>query len=109
MEMYKRPKEIQSKTENIKLECGTLNLIFGYQEEVEGKIIEVRALIGKSGICGAVLLDSFTKALSMLLQSSMPRYKIVKKIKKQYVGVICSQGKSCCVNEIAVRILKELE
>lgn len=109
MDTYKRPKEIHSKTENIKLECGTLNLIFGYQEEVEGKVIEVRALIGKSGICPAILLDSFSKTLSVLLQSPMPRYKIVEKIKKQFVGVTCSQGVSCCVNEIAVRLLKELE
>ena len=106
---YKRPKEIESKTEAIKLECGTLHLTFGYQEEVEGKIVEVRAVIGKSGVCGNILLDSYAKAMSMLLQSPMPRYKIVEKIKKQFKGVVCSQGEKSCVNEIALRLLKELE
>lgn len=109
METYKRPKEIESKTEDVKLECGNLHLTFGYQEEVEGKVVEVRAVIGKSGVCGNILLDSFSKAISMLLQSPMPRYKIVGKIKKQFKGVICAQGQRSCVNEIAERLLKELE
>ena len=109
MEVYARPKEIESKTEAIKLECGTLHLTFGYQEEVEGKVVEIRAVIGKSGVCGNILLDSYAKAMSMLLQSPMSRYKIVEKIKKQFKGVVCSMGKQSCINEIALRLLKELE
>jgi hypothetical protein len=112
METYVRPKVINSKTEAIKLECGTLHLTLGYLDEVDdvyGRVTEVRAVIGKSGVCGNILLDSYSKALSMLLQSPMPRYKIVEKIKKQFKGVVCSQGLSCCVNEIAIRLLKELE
>ena len=110
---YKRPKVINSKTEAIKLDsCGTLHVTIGYLEEIDdvyGRITEIRAVIGKSGICGNVLLDSYSKAMSMLLQSPMPRYKIIEKIKKQFRGVVCNQGRKCCINEIAERLLRELE
>lgn len=107
---WKRPKDLPSKTTHIDLpsECGTLHLIMGYQDEVEGRLVEVHPVIGKSGICGNVLLDSLGKAISMYLQSPMPRYKIIEKFKKQFVGVVCSQGVSC-VDIIARKIIEELE
>ena len=116
---YVRPKEIKSKTEAIKLEgCGTLHLTFGFLDEVDdvyGRVTEVRAVIGKSGCCPSVLLDGFAKNLSMLLQSPMPRYKIIEKLKKQYYnpktleGVSCTGGGKSCVSVIAERLLKEME
>ena len=104
---WKRAKEIPCKTEHIELACGKLHLIFGYEEE-DGRLIEVIAKIGRSGVCGCVLLDSFGKVLSMLLQSPAQRYKIVEKMKKQFKGVVCSQGEKSCINEIAERVIKEL-
>lgn len=102
---WKRPKTIDSKTEAIKTECGTIYLTLGYEED---KLIEVRATIGKSGICGNVLLDTVAKLLSMYLQSPEPRYKIISKLRKQFVGVICNQGNSC-VNIISEKVVGELE
>jgi hypothetical protein len=110
---YKRPKEIKSKTEAISLSsCGTLHLTIGYLDEIDdvyGRVTEIRAVIGKGGVPCNILLDSWAKAMSMLLQSPMPRYKIIEKIKKQFIGVVCTNQKQSCVNEIAVRLLKELE
>jgi len=109
MTEYKRPKSIESKTESIRLDsCGTLHLTFGYQEEVEGKVVEVQALIGKAGVPCNVLLNCYAKAMSMLLQSPMPRYKIVEKIKKQFKGVSCGTEKRSCIDAIAERLLSEL-
>ena len=118
MDSYRRPKVVQSKTEAYKLDnCGTLHITFGYLDEVDdvyGRVTEVRAVIGKNGVCGNILLDSFAKNLSMLLQSPMPRYKIIEKLKKQYYnpktleGVTCGNGKSC-VSVIVEKLLKEME
>lgn len=114
---FKRPKEIPSKTEHIELStegCGTLHLTLGW-EEAEGRLIEVRCIIGKSGICGNVLLDTIAKLMSMYLQSPEPRYKIVEKFQRQFLPdkkgnrVVCGQGLKSCVEEIAERIVKELQ
>jgi hypothetical protein len=111
IEQYTRPKVIQSKTEAITLDnCGTLYLTFGYQEDVEGRVVEVMAIIGKTGICSNILLNSFAKAMSMLLQSPTPRYKIVEKVKKQFKGISCQNGKEkSCISLIAEKLIKELE
>lgn len=110
---YKRPKEINSKTEAIKLpNCGTLHLTIGFLDEIDdiyGRVTEIRAVIGKGGIPCNILLDSWAKAISMLLQSPMPRYKIIEKVKKQFVGVTCASEKESCVSVISERLLKELE
>jgi len=103
---WKRPKTIPSKTEHIETDgCGTLHLTLGFEE---GHLIEVRAVIGRNGTCGGVLLDTCAKLLSMYLQSPEPRYKVAEKIKKQFIGVKCAQGKPC-VEIIAEKILKELK
>ncbi len=110
---YRRPKEIKSKTEAISLlNCGTLHLTIGYLDEIDdvyGRVTEIRAVIGKGGIPCNILLDSWAKAISMLLQSPMPRYKIIKKVKKQFVGVTCAGEKESCVSIIAEKLIKELE
>ena len=109
MPEYKRPKEIESKTEAIKLEsCGTMHLTIGYQEEVEGKVVEIRCSIGKAGVPCNILLDSFSKAMSMLLQSPMPRYKIIEKIKRQFKGVVCGNQSRSCIDVVAEKLLAEL-
>ena len=104
---WKRPKVIPSKTEHLESPCGTLHLTLGWEEE-DGRLIETRAVIGKNGICPNVLLDTVAKLLSMYLQSPEPRYKIAEKIKKQFIGVACVQGKPC-VEIIAEKILEELK
>jgi len=110
--MWKRPKEVNSTTTHIKTACGTLNYIKGY----EGKrLIEVRAIIGKSGVCPNILLDAFWKTMSCYLQSPETRVKICKKIKKQLEGVDCGshfkvneKEYKSCIDYIAQDILKEI-
>ena len=105
---WKRPKSIPSKTHHIETEgCGTLHFTMGWEEE-DGRLIEVRATIGKNGICGNILLDTVAKLMSMYLQSPEPRYKIVEKFKRQFVGVKCNQGKPC-IESLAESVIKELE
>ena len=117
---FKRDKEIPSKTFHIETNaCGTLHLTLGFQDE---KLVEVRAMIGKTGICCNILVESICKILSMFLQTETPRYKIVKKIRKQFLetakfpGVNCGQGiiwenKSfgSCVDLIGSSVVAELE
>lgn len=112
---WKRPKTINSKTEKITTQCGSLFLTLGYEDE---RLIEVSARIGKNGVCPFILLDSFCKAVSMYVQSDHPRYKIVKKFKKQFVDMSgCETGKfahegkeyNCCIDYIAKRVVSELE
>ena len=111
---YRRPKELPSVTEHLKVGCGgTLNLTVSYEED---KIIEVRAVVGKNGTCSNNLLDAFCKVVSMYLQSPMARYKIVKKFKKQFVESSCGMPfqwngkKYCgCVDYISQKIVEDLE
>lgn len=114
---YKRPKTLESKTENIKTDCGTLNFTKGYDN---GKLVEIWAVIGRSGTCSNSLLASFCKVVSMYLQSAHPRYKIVKKFKKQFIGSNCGmpfyikedkeQVKYCgCIDWIAQNIVEEID
>ena len=110
---FKRDKTIPSKTYHIPTDCGTLHITLGKQDE---KLIEVRGTIGKSGICPNCQLDNFCKAISIILQSELAQYKIVKKFKKQFVGSSCGQpftyeGKpyTSCHDLIAQWVCKELE
>lgn len=113
MSEWKRQKEIPSKSTNLKTSCGTLNITFGYEND---RLIELWAIVGKSGSCANTLLASFCKVASMLLQSSQPKYKIVKKFRKQFVDSNCGmpfshEGKQYkgCVDYIAQKVVEELD
>ena len=85
---WKRPKVLPSTTHHIETSCGTLHLILVKEDN---KLVEIRATIGKNGVCPNVMLDTICKLTSMYLQSPEPRYKIVKKMKKQFVDMNCGQ------------------
>ena len=113
MSDYKRPKTLPTTTEHIKTQCGTLNVMLSLHDN---KLVEVMAVIGKSGTCANNLLGSFCKVVSMYLQSDTARYKIVKKFKKQFVGSSCGMpfkwnGKDYrgCVDYIAQKVVEDLE
>ncbi len=89
---WKRPKEVKSTTENIKTECGTLNVTKGYDGS---RLIEIFSTIGKSGTCCNCHLYANSRFLTFYLQSPEPRYKIVKKIKKSILKDTKSDGVSC--------------
>lgn len=111
--VFKRPKTIPSKTEHIETSCGTLHLTLGYHED---KLIEVRAMIGKNGTCGNVMLDTIAKLMSITLQSGLAKYKICEKMKKQFCEMNCGQDKfkweekeyTGCVDYIVKKVIEEL-
>ncbi len=112
---FDRPKVIPSTTEDIKMpNCGTLHLTLGKEKE-GGRLIEVRAVIGRNACCAYVLLDTVAKLMSLYLQSPEPRWKIAELFKRMFIidekgnRIVCSHGKEkSCVEEIAQRILAEL-
>lgn len=111
---WKRPTVLPSKTHGIKTPCGTLYITLGYEED---KLIEVVGVMGNSGTCGNVKMMDFCKAISMYLQSPEPRYKIIKKLQKQYVGSNCGTGlikyegaeATSCDDIVAKLVITELE
>ena len=110
---WKRPKELPSNTEHVETNCGTLHFIMGNED---GKLVEVRGVIGKNGTCANVQLDTICKLVSIYLQSPEPRYKIIKKFKKQFMDMGCGQGVftekdikyHSCVDYIINRVIDEL-
>jgi len=110
---WKRPKTLPSTTEHIDTQCGTLHFTIVKEDD---KLVEVRGMIGKSGTCGNVFLDTICKMVSMYLQSPEPRYKICKKFRKQFVDMNCGQGKfvwegeeyTGCIDYVIKRVVKEL-
>ena len=112
MKIWKRPKEMPSVTTHIKTNCGTINITFAFRSK---KLKEVYAIIGKSGTCANILLTSWCKGMSMLLQSPSPRYKIIKKLKKQFIESNCGMPFTIgekkylsCIHYIAEKIIEEL-
>lgn len=112
-----REKEIPSSTHRVETQgCGTAHVTLGYQElENTRRLIEVRILIGKNGgSCGNILLDTIAKLISVYLQSSEPRYKVVKKLRHLFMpdtrgnAITCAQGRSC-IEDVIKLVLKELE
>jgi hypothetical protein len=109
---YKRPKTIESKTEHVETSCGTMHFTTGY----DTGLVEIRAMIGKSGTCPNCQLDNFCRVVSMYLQSPEPRYRIVKKFRKQFEGANCGmpftwkeKKYTSCHDYIAQAVIKELE
>ena len=112
-ETYARPKVLPSETFHITTTgCGTLHLTICTEND---KVIELRAVIGKNSTCGFVLLDSFTKMISVFLQSDEPRYKIVKKLRHLFLpdtkgnAISCAQGGKSCIELIVEKIIDRIE
>lgn len=81
---WKRPKVLPGNTERIVTREGTLFFTKCYQDD---KLIEVRGAIGKNATLAMVLVDTICKLISIILQSKMPRYKVCKKLKKQFADM----------------------
>ena len=111
---WKRPKTIPSKTYHIDSNEGTLHLTLGYEDE---RLIEIRGTIGKAGSYANSLIDTACKLISMYIQSPEPRYKIIKKFKKQFCDIQAGidpfeydgNKYTCSIDCIAQMVVKELE
>ena len=113
---YAVPKELPSTTESIPLpHCGNLHLTLEY-EEMGGRLMGVRAIIGRNACCGYVLLDTVAKMMTLYLRSPEPRFKVAERFKTLFMAdtkgnrIVCSHGKEkSCVEEIAERVVRQLE
>ena len=83
---WRRPKVLDSATVSVPTPSGTLHLTFGYSKR--GHIlVEIIAKIGKAGSYAATQLDILSRLISILLQTSISRKKLIKKIKKSLVDI----------------------
>ena len=92
---FKRPKILYGSTPEVITPCGKLYLTFNYIDEEKQKLVEVRGHFGKAGTCSLLGLDSIAKLISILLQSSMSRVKIIKKIRKGWISTDKKERITC--------------
>ena len=113
---WKRPKTLTGQTKLVTL-CGEILVTFNYDNEREGKLIEVRASVGKEGTPCNALLSMCCFLISCYLQSAEPREKIIKKIKKNLIDAPACMNKyefegikyTSCIDYILKNVIKELE
>lgn len=110
----KRPKILEGKTVRITTGCGQLYVTLNKTED--GKLFEVRLVMGKVGSCKNTELYLLGIALSVMLQSDMPRERVIKTLKKHWLGSKCdsmyqNEEKKfiTCYDSIANLIIVELE
>jgi type III secretory pathway component EscR len=113
---WKRPKTLDGKTAVVSL-CGNIYVTFNYDHDRDGKLVEVRATVGKGGTPCNILLTAICFLISCYLQSPEPRYKIIKKLKKNLLDApACMQSfefeektYTSCFDYILKNVVKELE
>jgi ribonucleoside-diphosphate reductase alpha chain len=81
-----RPESLEGRTIKLDTNCGSFFLTLN---EHEGKLFEVRCLIGKSGNCQRNLFEVIGILLSVLLQSNIDRDKI-RKILETHMEANCT-------------------
>jgi hypothetical protein len=75
---------------------------------INGKIIEVFAILGKAGGCGSAVVDGMARMISYGLRSGMEPDRVIKGMS----GIQCHQGPDTCCNAIALavkEVMNELE
>ena len=111
--MKKRPPVLEGKTIKITSSCGALYMTINYHN---GKPYEMRFSLGKSGTCQNIQFFHLGVMLSILLQEGIEKDKIIKTLKKHFLGVICGEpffesGEkyTSCFDAIARKIINEIE
>jgi ribonucleoside-diphosphate reductase alpha chain len=107
-----RPEVLSGRTIRLNSSCGAFYLTLNEHEE---KLAEVRMLIGKSGNCQRNLFEVIALLLSVLLQSDIPKEKIVS-ILEHKLEVNCFNNPSyhegirynSCIDFVVRKILEEL-
>lgn len=107
-----RPPILNGKTIKIKTTCGSFFITLNQDE---GELVEVRLNLGKSGVCVKSLLEILGISFSIMLQSGIPKEKLIKVLKKHASDVICGnpftyeeKTNSSCLDVISKLIIKEL-
>jgi len=80
---FKRPETLDGITAELPTPCGNFYLTLN---ECGGKLREVRMGIGKSGNCMRMLFETIAILVSVMLQSNIPKDKIVKTLFNQLEG-----------------------
>ena len=77
----KRPETLEGRTHKIDTPCGSLYLTLN---ENDSKLYEIRISLGKIGNCARTLLQTIAVLFSVLLQSDIPRSKILKTLENGF-------------------------
>lgn len=109
----KRPEVLTGKTIKAKTNCGSFYLTLNQDD---GKLFEIREVLGKSGNCVRNLMEINALLFSILLQLGIENEKVIKTLQKHFVGVKCNsdpfifKGKQykSCTDFIGHMILEEL-
>ena len=106
MTQKKRAEVLQGKTHKIKIE-GCTSLYATLNSE-GGELSEVILNIGKKGGCQNTCFYIAGVLLSIMLELGASKDKIVRTMKKHFVGVKCDSGESC-FSHLGQKIIAELE
>lgn len=102
----KRPDVLSGKTYKIKVEgCATMYSTLNCEE---GKLCEIMLNVGKKGSCQNTCFYIAGVLLSIMFELGASKDKIIKTIRKHFIGVKCDAGESC-FHRLGERIIKELE
>ena len=109
---WKRPTVLEGSTTRLKTPCGSMYVT---TNECDNKLCEVMLTLGKSGTCQNLLFRTISLLVSVMLQSNIPKEKIVKAISKQMEGS-CGNDKIyfngteyySCIDFVFKRIVEEL-
>jgi len=100
----KRPQALPGRTFEMQTHCGKLYLTVN-RDPATGQVMEVFARFGKSGGCGAAIMDGLTRVISYALRSGMEPKQAVKAL----AGIQCHMGPTTCLNAVAEAIKTALE
>jgi len=78
MNKKKRPQETEGKTIRVKTGCGNMYVTLG---KADGELIEVFAVLGKSGGCAKCQLEAITRSISLGLKYEIPIAEYVDEFK----------------------------
>lgn len=81
---WKRPKILDSLTQEIHTPAGTLFLTLCYDDR---RLIELHGIIGKQGTYASLQLDIICRLISIILQTRLSRAKIMRKIKNNFYTI----------------------
>ena len=78
MQKIKRPKVLQGISREVKVGCGSLYVTMG---AMDGKIIEVIAILGKAGGCAIAQNEALGRAISLGLRYGVPLSEYIEQLK----------------------------
>lgn len=106
-----RPEVLIGYSPKVDTPCGTLYLTLN---ELDGKLFEVRATMGKCGSCYGIMLQTITLFISVMLQEGISKQRICDILFKQFGGscgqTIWHNGEkySSCVDFMVQKIIEDM-